>query len=175
MFARLSITASLALAALLGATTDLSAQNRRQGIDVDLGPIRIGIGDPDIIVYPGPRPYPRPRPQPRPQPAPQPKYVYVVSEYNPITGGLYRSRTFDRQRDAYAYRDQLARAHWVKWRFMGINEPIRYRRFSSSTSAQRFIETDGPSKTGKLGFALLTKETRAVPTRVSISTRRVQN
>jgi hypothetical protein len=101
--------------------------------------------------------------------------VYVVSEYNPVTGGVYGTRTFNRQADAYAYRDQLARAHWVKWRFVGVNEPIRYRRFSSSSAAQRFIDTDGPSKTGKLGFALLTNETRAVSTRVSMSTRRVQN
>jgi hypothetical protein len=50
------------------------------------------------------------------------------------------------------------------------NEPLRFRRFNSSFAAQSFIDSDGPSKSGKLGFAILTNETRNVATKVKATT-----
>ena len=160
---RLALAASAA--ALLALVTAGSAQAAKTNS------ISIGIGGGGIVI--GVDPDCRPRPWPRPRPVPQPQVEYVVQEYNPITGGLYQTYRFRNRSQAYAMRDNLARAHWVKWRFVGINEPIRYRRFSSSTMAQNFINNDGPSKSGKLGFAILTNETRAVPTRVRMTTRRI--
>jgi len=94
---------------------------------------------------------------------------YVVTEYNPFTGGkVSTARFFDRAQADRQY-DSLSKAHWVKWRFVGINEPLRFQRFKSSFEAQYFINHDGPSKSGKLGFAILTNETRVVPTRVRIA------
>jgi hypothetical protein len=166
MYTRI-ITASFAVATLLGLAQDASAQRRQQGIDIDFGPIRIEIGEGDGR--------PGPRPEPRPEPRPRPNVEYVVKEFNPITGGLYNTKTFAKQSDANAYRDTVARVHWVKWRFAGINEPLRSRRFANSRAAQQFIDSDGPSKTGKAGFAILTNETGAVPARTGMSIRQVQN
>jgi hypothetical protein len=95
---------------------------------------------------------------------------YVVTERNPFTGGLQNSRRFLDRDAANLFYAKVAQGHWVKWRFIGINEPLRYRRFSTAAEAQNFITTDGPSKTGKLGFALLTNETSAVAARVSYTT-----
>lgn len=167
MFTRLAITASLAVATLFGVVADASAQRRQQGIDIDFGPIRIEIGEGDGR--------PGPRPEPRPEPRPRPTVEYVVKEFNPITGGLYSTKVFAKESDANSYRDSVARVHWVKWRFAGINEPLRSRRFANSRTAQNFVDTDGPSKTGKAGFAILTDETRVVPARTGLSTRRVEN
>jgi hypothetical protein len=94
---------------------------------------------------------------------------YVVTEYNPFTGGVVSSTRFADKGSADRHSAGLSRAHWVKWRFVGINEPLRFQRFSSSFQAQRFIDIDGPSKTGKLGFAILTNETRNVATRVRVT------
>jgi hypothetical protein len=160
----MTLAASLALVTLLGATQDLAAQNKKRAVGIDLGPIRIEIGNPGRW-QPGPGPQP-----PRP-PRPNPNLVYVVTEYNPITGGVYNSQSFNNRSDAYAYRDAVARVHWVKWRFVGINEPLRSRRFQTSFAAQRFIDSDGPSRSAALGVAILTGETRVVPTRVNISSR----
>jgi hypothetical protein len=63
--------------------------------------------------------------------------------------------------------DSLKAAHWVQWRFMGINEPLRFQRFKSAGEAQHFINTDGPSKSGKLGIALLTDETKMLRSNVT--------
>jgi hypothetical protein len=91
-------------------------------------------------------------------------YEYIVTEYNPFTKGVYDTpRRFTDEAEANENYDALRNAHWVQWRFAGINEPLRWRRFSSSTAARRFIDTDGPSKTGALGFAILTDETKVVP------------
>ncbi len=140
--------------------------------------ISIGIGDSGIVIgrpgfpFPGPQPGPRPGPWPRPQP--QPTYTYTVTEYNPFTGGVIGTpRTFSNRNSAEAYRSSIARVHWVKWRFVGINEPLRWQRFGSSTSAQNFVRNDGPSRSGKLGFAILTHETRVVAGRVSLTSRRL--
>ncbi len=95
---------------------------------------------------------------------------YVVTESNPFTGGVVSTtRYFDRA-DADRHHAALSKAHWVQWKFFGINEPLRFKRFKSSFEAQRFIASDGPSKTGKLGFAILTNDTRNVATRVTIRT-----
>ena len=163
MCTRLAITASLAVATLFGVAQDASAQRRQQGIDIDFGPIRIEIGDGDG------------RPGPRPEPRPRPTVEYVVKEFNPITGGLYSTKVFAKQSDANAYRDSVARVHWVKWRFAGINEPLRSRRFANSRTAQNFVDSDGPSKTGKAGFAILTDETRVIPARTGLSIGGVEN
>jgi hypothetical protein len=183
MFTRIALTASLAAATLFATAQDAAAQrrggirpqgNRQQDIDIGIGPIRIEIGDGWIRPRPGPGPGPGPGPRPEPRPV-RPETVYVVTEYNPITGGVYSTRRFTKQSDAYNQRDAIARVHWVKWRFAGINEPLRSRRFANGAAAQNFINTDGPSKTGAAGFAILTNETRAVPTRVTITTREVQD
>lgn len=158
--ARFALVAAAVLAAWVGSGQAASAQNRTQDVRIGIGPISIDIGEPDW-GRPGPRP-----------PRPQPRVEYVVSEYNPITGGVYRTQRFATRSQANLYRDSLARAHWVKWRFVGINEPIRFQRFNSVTAAQHFIANDGPSKSGKLGFALLENKTRAVPTRTTLSTQR---
>jgi hypothetical protein len=95
---------------------------------------------------------------------------YIVTEYNPMTGGkVSTNRYYDRTSADRQY-DSLSKAHWVKWRFVGINEPLRFRRFRSSYEAQNFINNDGPSKSGKLGFAILTNQTRIVPTKVTLTT-----
>ena len=167
MFTRITFVATLALATLLVATQDLAAKNKKRAIGIDFGPIQIVIGNPDRW-QPGPGPLP-----PRP-PRPNPNLVYVVTEYNPITGGVYNTQSFNNRSDAYVYRDAMARIHWVKWRFVGINEPLRSRRFQTSVAAQRFIDSNGPSRSGAAGFALLTGETRVVPTRVNISSRLLQ-
>jgi hypothetical protein len=190
MFTRIALTAFLAAATLFGVAQDATAQRRQQGsrsqwnrqpgnrpqvirpqvirpkvnrpqdVRIGIGPIRIEIGD--GWTPPGPGPV-------------RPVIEYVVTEFNPITGGVYRTRTFSRQADANAYKDSVSRVHWVQWRFVGINEPLRSRRFSSSTAAQRFIDTDGPSRSGAAGFAILTHETSIEPARVRVAARQVQN
>jgi hypothetical protein len=92
---------------------------------------------------------------------------YAVTEYNPFTGGVVTTARFRDKADADRHQAALNKVHWVKWRFAGINEPLRFRRFGTSFAAQRFIDTDGPSKTGKLGFAFLTNETGIVASRVT--------
>ncbi len=100
---------------------------------------------------------------------PRTRTEYVVTERHPATGGVVLTNRFSSRTEAVRYYDSLGRAHWVQWKFMGINEPMRYRRFSSHAAAQTFINTDGPSKTGKLGFALLTNDTKILKSRVSFS------
>jgi hypothetical protein len=94
---------------------------------------------------------------------------YVVVETNPITGGVVSTTRFPNKSAADRQFAARRKAHWVKWRYAGINEPLRFKRFNSSFEAQRFIDTDGPSKSGKFGFAILTNETRNVPTRVKLT------
>lgn len=101
--------------------------------------------------------------------SPRTRTEYVVTERNPITGGVQSIRRFTDRNAANNYYSLAARAHWVQWKFMGINEPLRFRRFNSAAAAQTFIQNDGPSKTGKLGFALLTNDTRAVASKVSFT------
>ncbi len=107
------------------------------------------------------------------QATPRTRVEYVVTETNPFTGGVVSTTRHSDKAAADRQYAALSKAHWVKWRFVGINEPLRFRRFGSSFAAQRFIETDGPSKTGKLGFAILTNETRNVATKVRLTTVRV--
>ncbi len=102
-------------------------------------------------------------------PRPKTRTEYVVTEYNPFTKGTVSTTRYSDKRQADRQHALRSKAHWVKWRFAGINEPLRFKRFNSSFEAQRFIDTDGPSKTGKLGFAILTNETRNVASRVSIT------
>lgn len=106
-------------------------------------------------------------------PRPKTRLEYMVTEINPMTGGVVTTKRFSSKSDADQVYGALSRTHWVKWRFVGINEPLRYRRFKSSFEAQRFINTDGPSKSGKLGFAILTNETRVVAGKVTLTTVRV--
>jgi hypothetical protein len=98
---------------------------------------------------------------------------YVVTEINPVTGGVVSTTRHASKAAADQQYAALSRAHWVKWRFEGINEPLRFRRFKSSFQAQAFIDANGPSKSGALGFAILTKETRNVPTRMKMTTVKV--
>jgi len=100
---------------------------------------------------------------------PKTRVEYVVTEINPFTKGVERTRRFNTKEAADREYATLSRAHWVKWRFAGINEPLRFRRFDSSYTAQNFINSDGPSKTGKFGFAILTNETKNVAAKVSLT------
>jgi len=102
-------------------------------------------------------------------PKPKTRTEYVISETNPFTGGAESTKRFTDRNAANAYYARVSKAHWVFWRFVGINEPARFRRFESSYVAQRFIDNDGPTKSGKLGVALLTNETRNVPTKVKLT------
>jgi hypothetical protein len=95
---------------------------------------------------------------------------YVVTETHPFTGGTVSTTRFANREAANQHYALVSRAHWVQWRFVGINEPLRYRRFTTPFAAQGFIDTDGPSRSGKLGFAILTNETRNVASRVSLTT-----
>jgi hypothetical protein len=110
-------------------------------------------------------------------PAPKPqvpyKTEYVVTEYNPITGGVFNTYRYPDANAANRRADLLRRVHWVKWRFVGINEPLRSRRFDNSTAAQQFIDSNGPSRSGALGIGILTNETRAVPATVVVRQERV--
>jgi hypothetical protein len=101
---------------------------------------------------------------------PRTRTEYVVKEINPVTNGAVRTERFADRNAANQFYATLSKAHWVKWRFAGINEPLRFRRFSSSFLAQRFIDDNGPSKSGALGIAVLTNETRNVPTKVTLTT-----
>ncbi len=93
---------------------------------------------------------------------------YVVTESHPRTGGVISTRRYANRDQATQQHDALRSAHWVQWRFMGINEPMRYQRFKTAGEAQNFINTDGPSKTGKLGIALLTDETKMLRSNVTL-------
>jgi hypothetical protein len=101
---------------------------------------------------------------------PRTRIEYVVTEYNPFTGGRVSTNRYTDKAAADRRHAEAKKAHWVKWRFVGVNEPLRFRRFQNSFAAQDFIENDGPSKTGKLGFAILTNETRNVASKVSLTT-----
>lgn len=100
---------------------------------------------------------------------PRTRTEYVVTETNPFTNGVQSTQRFTDRDAANRQYAIVSRAHWVQWRFIGINEPLRFRRFNSSASAQIFINDDGPSKSGKLGIAILTNETRTVATRAKIT------
>lgn len=89
---------------------------------------------------------------PRPaSPTPPPAAVkYVVTERNPFSGGVETAREFA-QADHPAftrYCMELRKTHWVSWRYVGINEPLRSRRFPTRQAAQRFIDDRGPQNLG---------------------------
>lgn len=100
---------------------------------------------------------------------PRTRSEYVVTENHPVTNGTVSTRRFTDRNAANQHYAAVSKAHWVKWRFVGINEPLRFRRFDSSFAAQRFIDNDGPSKSGALGIAILTNETRNVPAKVKLT------
>lgn len=102
------------------------------------------------------------------QATPRTRTEYVVTETNPFTRGTVSTTRYLDKAQADRQHALRSKAHWVQWRFEGINEPLRFKRFNSSFEAQRFIDSDGPSKTGKFGFAILTGETRNVASRVTI-------
>ena len=107
------------------------------------------------------------------QATPRTRVEYIVTETNPFTGGVQSATRFTDKASADRHFATLGKVRWVKWRFAGINEPLKFRRFVSSAAAQNFIETDGPSKTGKLGFAILTNETRNVAGKVKLTSETV--
>jgi hypothetical protein len=154
--ARLLLAASAAtLLALVAVPSAQAAKTSAISIDIGDGGIVIGID-------PGGRP------------KRQPQYEYVVQEYNPINGSLVATYRFRDRSQANAMQDRLARAAWVQWRFVGVNQPLKFRRFSSGSAAQNFILAKGPQKSGKLGWAVLKKgDTRVLATRVRMTTRRV--
>jgi hypothetical protein len=103
------------------------------------------------------------------QATPRTRTEYVVAEVHPATKGAVSTTRYRNRADAVRHYDSLKKAHWVQWKFLGINEPMRYRRFTSAAQAQAFINNDGPSKSGKLGIALLTNDTKILKSRVSFS------
>ena len=102
-------------------------------------------------------------------PRPKTRTEYVVTEYNPLTRGKVSTNRFSDKSQANRQYDMSSKVHWVKWRFVGINEPLRSRRFKSSFEAQDFINDGGPAKSGKFGIAILTDETRIVASRVTMT------
>lgn len=86
-----------------------------------------------------------------PPPAAPPVAVkYVVTERNPFSGGVESAREFAQADHSAFTRYCLERrkTHWVSWRYVGINEPLRSRRFPTREAAQRFIDDRGPQNLG---------------------------
>lgn len=85
---------------------------------------------------------------PEKTPPPPKKFRFEVIERNPFTGGEVGRANFNNvQRAAYSRACSARRkVHWVRWKFVGISEPFRTKRLSSSQAAQRFIDTGGPLK-----------------------------
>jgi hypothetical protein len=100
---------------------------------------------------------------------PRTRTEYVVTELHPATNGVVSTARYTNRADALRRYDMLTKVHWVQWKFIGINEPMRYRRFATVGLAQAFINDDGPSKSGKLGIALLTGDTKILKGRVTFS------
>lgn len=100
---------------------------------------------------------------------PKTRAEYVVTETHPATKGVISKKRYANRAQALQQHDALQSAHWVQWRFMGINEPMRYQRFKTAGEAQRFINSDGPSKSGRLGVALLTNETKMLRAKVTLA------
>ena len=98
---------------------------------------------------------------------------YVVTETHPSTRGVISTTRYTNREEALRQEGTLRQAHWVQWRFMGINEPLRFQRFKTAGEAQNFINNEGPSKSGKLGVALLTNETRMLRAHVRLLERSV--
>ena len=48
---------------------------------------------------------------------------YVVTEHHPFTGGVVSTKRYTDRAAADRQSAALSKAHWVKWRFVGINEP----------------------------------------------------
>jgi hypothetical protein len=94
---------------------------------------------------------------------------YVVTEVHPATGGRISTARFPTRAQAVQHYDILKTGHWVQWKYVGINEPMRYQRFKTASLAQMFIDNDGPSRSGRLGIALLTGDTKILKARVSFT------
>lgn len=95
--------------------------------------------------------------------------IFVVSERNPLTGELVGSpQRFRSRLQATQHRESLRSAAWVVWRYVGIGEPLRSVRFTNRFDAEQFVRTGGPARRGFLGSLLLTRETRILPSRVSL-------
>ena len=100
---------------------------------------------------------------------PRTRTEYVVTETHPVTKGVISTKRFANRAEAVRQLDSAKLVHWVQWRFLGVNEPMRYQRFKSAGEAQNFINTDGPSKSGRLGVAVLTNETKLLRAQVSLT------
>jgi hypothetical protein len=94
---------------------------------------------------------------------------YIVTEVHPGTGGRISTARFPTRAAALQHHDILKTGHWVQWKYVGINEPMRYQRFKTAGLAQAFIDNDGPSRSGRLGIALLTGDTKILPAKVSFT------
>jgi hypothetical protein len=100
---------------------------------------------------------------------PRTRTEYVVTESHPATKGIVSTTRYTNRADAVRHYDSQKKVHWVQWKFIGINEPMRYKRFATVGQAQAFINNDGPSKSGKLGVALLTNDTKVLTGRVTFT------
>jgi hypothetical protein len=111
---------------------------------------------------------------PRPaSPTPPPAAIkYVVTERNLFSGGV-ETREFA-QADQPAFTRhcmELRKAHWVSWRYVGIYEPLRSRRFPTRQAAQRFIDDRGPQNLGAVpAFTVLGEAAAIVAARVACDT-----
>jgi hypothetical protein len=97
------------------------------------------------------------------------KYTYLVTEYNPFSKGVENQKVFSPQESAKYTQtcNAYKKIHWVKWRYAGINEPLRTLRFSSYRAAQGFIDNNGPAKKGLIpGIAFLSEPAKIVPAKV---------
>ena len=104
-----------------------------------------------------------------PPPPPEPRYRFEAVEKNPFTGGVERKRDFAHESRA-AYEQactSFRKVHWVKWRYFGINEPLRSKRFATRAQAQAFIDRNGPAEVAAVkGIAILSEAATLVAARV---------
>lgn len=66
------------------------------------------------------------------------KTDYRVELKHPRTGGVVSSRVVDTAAQADALRSKYAKQHWKFWKYHGIGEPLRQRRFGSESAARNY-------------------------------------
>ncbi|MGH7390224.1 MAG: hypothetical protein ACREM3_12320 [Candidatus Rokuibacteriota bacterium] len=101
---------------------------------------------------------------PPPPPPPKVAVKHVVTERNPFSGGVESTREFAEADRAVFTREcaERRKVHWVSWRYAGINEPLRSRRFATRAAAQRFVDDRGPQKMGTVPALTVLGEAAAV-------------
>lgn len=77
-------------------------------------------------------------PPPVVDPPPQQQPVYTVKLYHPVTGGLVFNKTVTGTLTMESRKSYYERMHWRIWRFNGIEEDTKYRRFDSAREAHNY-------------------------------------